>query len=32
MIDAPIYPYMLKPEQIKRLYTPYGLELLELTE
>lgn len=28
-IDAPIYPYMLKPEEIKRLYTPYGLELTE---
>ena len=22
MIDAPIYPYMLKPEEMKRLYTP----------
>ena len=32
MIDAPIYPYLLKPEEIKTLYTPYGLELLELTE
>ena len=32
MIDAPIYPYMLKPEEIKQLYTPYGLELLDLTE
>jgi len=32
MIDAPIYPHMLKPEEIKRLYTPYGLELLDLTE
>lgn len=29
MIDAPIYPYMLKPEEMKRLYTPYGLELLD---
>lgn len=29
MIDAPIYPYMLKPEEIKRLYTPYGLELMD---
>lgn len=28
--DAPIYPYMLKNEEMKRLYTPYGLELLEL--
>ena len=27
MIDAPIYPYMLKPEEMKRLFTPYGLEL-----
>ena len=32
LIDAPIYPYMLKPEEIKRLYTPYGLELLDLAE
>ena len=32
MIDAPIYPHMLKPEEIKQLYTPYGLELLDLTE
>ena len=32
MIDAPIYPHMLKPEEIKRLYTPYGLELLDLAE
>ena len=32
MIDAPIYPYMLKPEEMKRLFTPYGLELLEYTE
>jgi hypothetical protein len=32
MIDAPIYPHMLKPEEIKRLYTPYGLELLDLSE
>ena len=31
LIDAPIYPYMLKPEEMKRLYTPYGLELLDLT-
>lgn len=29
MIDAPIYPYMLKPEETKRLFTPYGLELME---
>ena len=28
MIDAPIYPYMLKPEEMKRLYTPYALEIL----
>ncbi len=27
MIDAPIYPYMLKPEEIKRLFTAYGQEL-----
>ena len=32
MIDAPIYPYMLKPEEMKRLYTPYGLELLDLAD
>lgn len=32
MIDAPIYPYMLKPEEMKRLYTPYGLELIDYTE
>lgn len=32
MIDAPIYPYMLKPEEIKRLFTPYGLELIDYTE
>ncbi len=32
MIDAPIYPYLLKPEEIKQLYTPYGLELLDLSE
>ena len=32
LIDAPIYPYMLKPEEMKRLYTPYGLELLDYTE
>ena len=31
MIDAPIYPHMLKPEEIKRLYTPYGIELLDLS-
>ena len=31
-IDAPIYPYMLKPEEMKRLFTPYGLELLDLIE
>ena len=28
-IDAPIYPYMLKPEEMKRLFTPYGLELTD---
>ena len=28
-IDAPICPHMLKPEEMKRLYTPYGLELIE---
>ena len=32
MIDAPIYPYMLKPEEIKTLFTPYGLELIDYTE
>ncbi len=32
MIDAPIYPYLLKPEEIKRLFTPYGLEILDLTD
>lgn len=32
MIDAPVYPYMLKPEQMKRLFTPYGLELTGYTE
>ena len=32
MIDAPIYPYMLKPEEMKRLFTPYGLELIDYTE
>ena len=32
MIDAPISPYLLKPEEIKRLFTPYGLELLDLAE
>ena len=30
-IDAPIYPYMLKPEEMKRLFTPYGLELIDYT-
>ena len=30
MIDAPIFPYMLKPEEMKRLYTPYALELMNL--
>jgi hypothetical protein len=29
MIDAPIYPYLLKPEESKRMFTPYGLELME---
>ena len=32
MIDAPIYPYMLKPEEMKRLFTPYGLELINYTD
>ena len=32
LIDAPIFPYMLKPEEIKRLFTPYGLELIDYTE
>ena len=32
MIIAPIYPYMLKPEEMKRLFTPYGLELIGYTE
>ena len=32
MIDAPIYPHMLKPEEMKRLYTPYGLELIDYSE
>ena len=32
LIDAPIYPYLLKPEEMKRLYTPDGLELLDYTE
>ena len=32
MIDAPIYPYMLKPGEKERLFTPYGLELLEFVE
>ena len=31
-IDAPIYPYMLKPEEMKRLFTPYGLELIDYSE
>lgn len=31
-IDAPIYPYMLKPEEMKRLYTPYGQELIDYTD
>ena len=30
MIDAPIFPYMLKPEEMKRLYTPYALKLMDL--
>ena len=29
MIDAPIYPFMLMPEETKRLFTPYGMELLD---
>ena len=32
MIDAPIYPYLLKPEEMKRLYTPYALELLDYSD
>ena len=28
LIDAPLYPYMLKPEEMKRLFTPYGLQLI----
>lgn len=32
MIDAPIYPYALKPEEMKRLFTPYALELLFCTD
>ena len=32
MIDAPIYPYMLKDEEMKRLLTPYGLELTGYSE
>ena len=31
-IDAPIYPYLLKPEEMKRLYTPYGQELIDYTD
>lgn len=31
-IDAPIYPYMLKPEEMKRLFTPYGQELIDYTD
>lgn len=31
-IDAPIYPYTLKPEEMKRLFTPYGLELINYSE
>ena len=31
-IVAPIYPYMLKPEEMKRLFTPYGLELIDYTD
>lgn len=31
-IAAPIYPYMLKPEEMKRLFTPYGLELIDYTD
>lgn len=32
LIDAPIYPYLLKPEEMKRLFTPYGLELINYTD
>ena len=31
-IDAPIYPYMVKPEEMKQLFTPYGLELIDYSE
>lgn len=31
-IDAPIYPYMLKPKDMKTLFTPYGLELIDYTD
>lgn len=31
-IDAPIYPYQLKPEEMKRLFTPYGLELIDYSD
>jgi hypothetical protein len=31
-IDAPIYPYLLKPEEIKKLFTPYGLELIDYSD
>ena len=31
-IDAPIYPYLLKPEEMKRLFTPYGQELIDYTD
>ena len=29
LIEAPIYPYLLKPEEKQRLFTPYGHELTE---
>ena len=32
MIDAPIYPYLLKPEEMKQLFTPYGLELIDYSD
>lgn len=31
-IDAPIYPYLVKPEEMKRMFTPYGLELIDYTD
>ena len=31
-IDAPIYPYMLKPDEMKRLFTPYGQEIIDYND